>query len=130
MNIPDNLKYTETHEWVRMNGDSGAVGITGFAQQELGDVVFVEPPEVGASLSTGAAMGSVESVKAVSEISAPVSGVVAEVNKELEDHPELINEDPYGRGWIVVIKLSDASEPDALMDSAAYAAYVAESGKR
>ncbi len=108
MNIPNDLKYTKSHEWVRVEGNAGTVGITDFAQHELGDIVFVEAPAEGTAVTAGASMGSVESVKAVSEVNSPVSGTVAEVNAELADHPELLNQDPYGGGWIVKITLSNA----------------------
>ena len=127
MNIPGDCKYTKTHEWVKAEGGVATVGITDFAQHELGDIVFVEAPAPGASVSAGAPMGSVESVKAVSELNAPVSGTVAEANADLADHPEYLNQDPHGAGWIVKITLSDAGELGSLMDAAAYAAYVAES---
>jgi glycine cleavage system H protein len=127
MSIPSDCRYTKTHEWVRAEGGAATVGITDFAQHELGDIVFVEVPAPGTAVSAGAAMGSVESVKAVSEVNAPVSGTVAEVNAELADHPELLNQDPHGAGWIVKITLSNAGELDGLMDAQAYAAYVAES---
>ena len=127
MNIPDDLKFTKTHEWVRLEGDTGVVGISDFAQQELGDIVFVESPEEGTEIAAGDAMGSVESVKAVSELNAPVSGTVAAVNEELQDHPEVLNHDPYGQGWIVKVTLSDPAELSNLMDAEAYTKYVAES---
>lgn len=125
---PDKLKYTKEHEWVDQTGDNGAVGITYFAQKELGDVVFVELPEIGRELKQGEILGTVESVKAVSEIYSPVSGNVTEVNTELRDHPELINADPYGRGWILKLRLSSAAEMGGLMDSTAYTALVGQSG--
>lgn len=127
MNIPNDLKYTESHEWIRVEGNVGTVGITDFAQHELGDIVFVEPPAQGSTVSAGAQMGSVESVKAVSEMNSPASGTVVEVNAEPADHPELLNSDPYGAGWIIKIALTDAGELAGLMDAAAYAKYVAES---
>ncbi len=127
MNIPSDLKYTKSHEWIRVEGNAGTAGITDFAQQELGDIVFVEAPAQGAALTAGSAMGSVESVKAVSEINAPASGTVSAVNADLADHPELLNADPYGKGWILRITLANAGELPGLMDASAYAAYVAES---
>lgn len=127
MNIPNDLKYTKSHEWIRVEGNVGTVGITDFAQHELGDIVFVEPPAQGSSISAGAQMGSVESVKAVSEVNSPASGTVVEVNAESADHPEILNSDPYGAGWIIKIALTDAGELAGLMDAAAYAKYVAES---
>lgn len=126
MNIPAELKYTKTHEWVKAEGGVGTVGVSDFAQQELGDIVFVEAPEVGSSVTAGAQMGSVESVKAVSELNAPVSGSVVEVNAALADHPELLNKDCYSEGWIAKITLSDASELSGLIDAAAYEKYIAE----
>ena len=127
MNIPSDCRYTKTHEWVKVEGGAATVGISDFAQHELGDIVFVEGPAQGAAVSAGAPMGSVESVKAVSEVNAPVSGTVAEVNPELADHPEFLNQDPHGAGWIVKIALSNPGELESLMDAAAYAKYVAES---
>lgn len=126
MNVPNDLKYTKTHEWVRVEGDRATIGITDFAQHELGDIVFVEAPAAGSALTAGTAMGSVESVKAVSEVVAPVSGTVADMNEALTDHPELLNQDPYGQGWIITVTLSAPAELVALMDAAAYAKYVAE----
>ena len=127
MNIPSDLKYTKSHEWIRVEGNVGTAGITDFAQQELGDIVFVEAPAQGSAVAAGAPMGSVESVKAVSEINAPASGAVSAVNADLADHPELLNADPYGKGWILKVTLANAGEISGLMDAAAYAAYVAES---
>lgn len=127
MKIPSDLKYTKSHEWIRVEGTAGTVGVTDFAQQELGDIVFVELPAQGASVTADAAMGSVESVKAVSEVNSPVSGTVAQVNTELADHPELLNTDPYGAGWLIKVTLGDAGELAGLMDAAAYAKVVAES---
>ncbi len=127
MNIPDNLKFTKTHEWVKVEDGTGTIGISDFAQQELGDIVFVESPEEGTDIAAGDAMGSVESVKAVSELNAPVSGTVTAVNEELQDHPEVLNQDPYGQGWVVKVTLSAPGELESLMDAAAYAKYVAES---
>jgi glycine cleavage system H protein len=126
MNIPNDLKYTKTHEWVRVAGGTGTVGVSDFAQQELGDIVFVEAPEGGLTVTAGAQMGSVESVKAVSELNAPVSGSVAEVNAILAEHPELLNKDCYGEGWIVKITFSNPSELNGLMDADAYEKYVGE----
>jgi glycine cleavage system H protein len=122
--IPSDLKYARSDEWVRLEGGTATVGITDFAQGELNDIVFVELPETGAQVTRGQAFGVVESVKAASDIYAPVSGTVAEVNTALQDQPELINHDPYGRGWIATIRVGDASELDAMMDSQAYAAYL------
>jgi glycine cleavage system H protein len=125
---PDNLRYTKDHEWIEVKGDTGTVGVTDFAQKELGDVVFVELPEVGRRLKQGEEFGTIESVKAVSEIYSPVSGEVIEANVALKDHPELVNQEPYGKGWILRIRLADAKEPSALMDAAAYGGYVGQGG--
>jgi glycine cleavage system H protein len=113
-------RYTESHEYVRVEGGMGVVGITDYAQSQLGDVVFVELPPIGQSLSKGAEAATVESVKAASEVNAPVSGEVVEVNSALTDSPGLVNEDPSGKGWFLKIKLSDATELDRLMDEDAY----------
>lgn len=128
MNIPSGLKYSKTHEWVKVDGGVGTVGVSDFAQHELGDIVFVEAPQLGDTVSAGTQMGTVESVKAVSELNSPVSGAVAETNEELQDHPEFLNQDPYGNGWIVKVTLSNAKELEGLMDADAYGKYVAESG--
>lgn len=127
MNFPEELKYSKTHEWVKIEGNIGVVGVTDFAQSELGDVVYVEASEVGSAVKAGETAGTVESVKAVSDINSPVSGTVAEFNKALEDAPEMLNNDPYG-SWIFKVTLSDPSELDSMMDAAAYADYVAASG--
>lgn len=119
LKIPENLKYTDQHEWAE-TGDIVKVGVSDYAQDQLGDIVFVELPEVGDSFDKGDECATLESVKAVSEMYAPVSGEVVEVNEELEDEPGLINEDPYEKGWIFKIKISDAGELDSLMDKAAY----------
>lgn len=121
MNFPDELKYTPEHEWVRDNGDGTAtVGITDFAQSELGDIVFVELEEPGSSFEQEESFGTVEAVKTVSELYAPVSGEIVEVNENLEDNPELVNDDPYGKGWMIKVKMSDSSELDDLMSSDEY----------
>lgn len=117
--IPNELKYAKSHEWAKVEGDVATVGITHFAQEQLGDLTFVDLPKVGAKLSAGAEMGSVESVKAASELYAPVSGEVVEVNAALENAPEAVNQDPYGAGWMLKVKLSSA--PADLLDAAAYA---------
>ena len=124
MNVPDDLKYSEDHEWVRAEGALVRFGITDYAQDALGDVVFVQVPTVGSVVTRGASISEVESTKSVSDIYAPVSGTVVEVNDELGDAPKRINEDPYGEGWIAVIETSDASELDQLLDAAAYRALV------
>ena len=110
MNIPEDLQYTKSHEWVRTEGDTATIGITDHAQDELGDVVFVELPDEGATFDTGESFGTVESVKAVSDLYAPVGGEVFEVNSALEDAPEKINEDPYGEGWIVKLRTTDEAD--------------------
>ena len=122
LNIPENAKYTKDHEWARIEGDTAVIGINDYAQDQLGEVVFVELPEIGDSFEKGEEFGTVESVKAVSEIYMPLSGEVIELNNALEDGPELVNSDPYGDGWIIKIKPSDVSEMDQLMDKTAYLA--------
>ena len=123
---PEDLKYHPEHDWARIEGDQATFGITWYAQDALGEVVFFEPPEVGASVAKDAAYAEVESVKAVSDVYAPLSGEVTEVNAALSDSPEQINEDPYGDGWLVRVKLSDPSEVEQLLDVAAYQALLAE----
>jgi len=117
---PEDLKYHPEHDWARIEGDQATFGITWYAQDALGEVVFFEPPEVGATISKDSAYAEVESVKAVSDVYAPLSGEVTEVNEALADNPERINEDPYGEGWLVKVKLSDPSEADQLLDVDAY----------
>jgi glycine cleavage system H protein len=117
---PEDLKYHPEHDWARVEGDVATFGITWFAQDQLGEVVFFDPPEVGASVTGGESYAEVESVKAVSDVFAPLSGEVTEVNAGLSDAPELINDDPYGQGWLVRVKLSDTSEVDGLLDVGAY----------
>ena len=119
---PDDLKYHSEHDWARIEGDSATFGITWYAQDALGEVVFFDPPEVGAQVSKDQAYTEVESVKAVSDVIAPLSGEVTEVNDALGDKPETINEDPYGEGWLVKVELSDPSEVESLMDSTEYQA--------
>ena len=126
MNFPDDLRYTREHEWARKKGRNVAVGITEFAQEQLGDVVYLELPDVGDAVKKGESFGVVESTKAVSELFAPVSGKVVEVNDPLADAPQTINEDPYEEGWMVVIEPSDPKELDSLMDAKAYRAFVEE----
>ena len=128
MQFPTNLKYSKEHEWVRFEGNKAVVGITDFAQSQLGDVVFVELPTVGAAAVAGKRFSVVESVKAVSDIFAPVNGTVVEINDTLNDAPEKVNQDPYGQGWIAVLELTDAAGLTELMDSEAYAAQVAKGG--
>ena len=120
MKLPENLKYTKEHEWVRVDDDGVYVGITDFAQGELGDIVFVEIETEGEDLAKGDTFGTVEAVKTVSDLFMPVGGKVVEFNTELEDEPELVNKEPYGRGWMIKIEMADASELDDLMDAAAY----------
>jgi glycine cleavage system H protein len=120
------LKYTTDHEWVRLEGDTGVVGISGFAQEQLGDVVFVGLPEVGRRLVKGAEAATVESVKAASEVYAPVGGEVVAVNEALAGDPALVNNDPTGKGWFIKIRIADRSELDGLMDEAAYARFITE----
>ena len=124
MDIPEDLRYSRDHEWVRVDGGEVRVGITDYAQDALGDVVFVELPEVGATVKRGDSFSEVESTKSVSEIYAPVSGTVAEVNTELGDNPERLNEDPYGDGWICTITVADAVELDELLDAEGYRALI------
>ncbi|MCU1463080.1 MAG: gcvH [Acidimicrobiales bacterium] len=127
MNVPDDRRYTNDHEWARAD-DAGRVrvGITDYAQDALGDVVFVQLPEVGATVAAGGSLGEVESTKSVSDIYAPISGVVAEINAELVDAPQRLNDDPYGDGWICVIEAADAAALDGLLDAAAYSALIAD----
>ena len=122
MNIPVDLKYTQDHEWVRVEGDVAVVGVTDFAQGELGDVVFVEIETEGEELDKGETFGTVEAVKTVSDLFMPVGGEVAEVNEALADDPELVNKDPYGEGWMIKIKVADTAELDDLLDADAYKA--------
>ncbi len=117
---PENLRYTKEHEWVEVSGAEATVGVTFFAQKELGDIVFVELPEVGRKLKAGEEFGTIESVKAVSELYSPLSGEVTAVNSDLADRPEMVNEDPYSKGWMLKLRLGDPSEADALLDASAY----------
>jgi len=126
---PNDYRYTKEHEWVHVQGDTATVGITSYAQHELGDVVFVELPKVAAKVEAGKSFGTVESVKAVSDIYAPVSGEVTGINSSLADAPERINEDPHGQAWLIKVKLANPAEISKLMDAAAYEAYVAEKEK-
>ncbi|HEX6774663.1 MAG TPA: glycine cleavage system protein GcvH [Methylomirabilota bacterium] len=127
-NVPADLRYTKEHEWAKLEGDKGRVGITAFAQEQLGDVVFVELPKVGAKVAAMKTFGVVESVKAVSDLFAPLSGEVVEANTELTKKPETVNSDPYGQGWMIVIKLANPKEMDGLMSAADYEKLVAAAG--
>jgi len=129
MAYPNDRRYTKDHEWVQVKGDTATVGITDYAQHELGDVVFVELPKPGAKVEAGKSFGTVESVKAVSEIFAPASGEVIEANATLHDTPEKINTDPHGAAWLIKVKLSSPSEVNSLMDGPAYEAYISEKAK-
>ena len=124
LHFPDDRRYAESDEWVQLNGSVARVGITDYAQTELSDIVFVEFPDVGAQVETDQGFGVVESVKAVSDLFAPVSGEIVEINGDLEEHPEWVNEDPYGSGWIVAIAPSNPDEVDGLMTAEKYRAYV------
>ncbi len=124
MQFPENLKYTKEHEWVRVEGDIAFIGITDFAQGELGDIVFVEINTVGQAMGQDEVFGTVEAVKTVSDLYLPVSGEIVEVNAGLEGNPEAVNTDPYGDGWMVKVKMSNPGEVDGLMDAAAYAAMI------
>jgi len=120
MNIPENLKYTKDHEWIKIDGEEAYIGITDYAQNELGDIVFVEIETEGEKLDKEEVFGTVEAVKTVSDIFMPISGEVLEVNSKLEDSPEIVNKDPYGEGWLIKIKISDQSELDDLLDASKY----------
>lgn len=120
MNVPDNIKYTKDHEWINVEGETATVGITDYAQGELGDIVFVEIETEGENLEQGEVFGTIEAVKTVSDLFMPVSGKVTEVNSELEDSPDLINEDPFGKGWLIKVALDDPGETDGLLDSGQY----------
>lgn len=126
MNFPDNLRYTKDHEWIRMEGNTAVIGITDFAQHELGDIVYVEIETVGKPLESGAVFGTVEAVKTVSDLFLPVSGTIKEVNPELGKAPELVNTDPYGKGWMVKMTVNTPADVDALMDAAAYGKLVGQ----
>jgi glycine cleavage system H protein len=129
MAYPTQFRYTKEHEWIDLNSDTATIGITDYAQHELGDVVFVELPAVGSKITTGKSFGSIESVKAVSEIFAPASGVVVEANATLHDKPETVNTDPHGAAWLIKVKLSSPSEINSLMDAKAYEAFIEEKQK-
>jgi glycine cleavage system H protein len=125
MNIPENLKYTKEHEWLRVEDETGIIGVTDYAQGELGDVVFVELPKVGLKFKQNDSIGTIEAVKTVADIYAPISGEVVEVNSALNDGPELINTDPYGKGWMLKVKINQSDEIDALMDADDYKKHIA-----
>jgi len=120
MNFPENVKYTADHEWIRVEGNFGWIGITDYAQGELGDIVYVEIPAVGAKIEKGKSFGTIEAVKAVSDLFAPIAGEVVEINAEMKDHPEVVNKDPYGEGWMLKIVITDPAQLDALLDVQAY----------
>ena len=120
MNIPANLKYTKDHEWVLINGDEATIGITEFAQSELGDIVFVEIETIGETMEKESVFGSIEAVKTVSDLFMPLSGEIISLNEELENNPELVNTDPYGKGWMIKVKCSNINDLDALLDNTAY----------
>lgn len=120
MNIPENLKYTKDHEWVKIDGDTGIVGITDFAQGELGDIVFIEVETEGEELNKEEAFGTIEAVKTVSDLFMPLAGEVVEFNEALDNNPEIVNQDPYGEGWIIKIKITSPDEVDDLLDAAKY----------
>jgi glycine cleavage system H protein len=124
MNVPADLRYSKDHEWIRIEGDHAYIGITDFAQGELGDIVFVDIPTEGETLDAEEVFGSVEAVKTVSDLYLPMAGEVVEVNADLDGNPEVVNSDPYGAGWMVKIKVTDASQADQLMDAEAYAALI------
>ena len=126
MNFPDNLKYTTEHEWIRIEGKFGWIGITDYAQSELGDVVFVEIPAAGSKIEKGKSFGTIEAVKAVSDLFAPVTGEIAEVNADVKDHPEIVNKDPYGNGWMVKISITNPAEVNALLDVQAYKSLIGQ----
>jgi glycine cleavage system H protein len=124
MNVPEDLRYSKDHEWTRREGEQVRIGVTDYAQDALGDVVFVQVPEVGTAVALGESFSEVESTKSVSDIYAPVTGTIVEVNAELADAPQRLNEDPYGEGWLCVISLDDPAQLDQLMDAAAYRALI------
>ncbi len=129
MNFPDDLKYHREHTWVKVSGKKATVGITDYAQDALGDIVYIDLPEVDAEITKDAEFSEIESTKATSSVIAPVSGTIIEVNEDLEESPEIINEDPYGKGWIAVVELTDPSELDDLLDGADYERYIEEEAK-
>lgn len=126
MNLPDNIKYTKDHEWIQVADGIGIIGITDYAQGELGDIVFVDVPPVGRKIDAGQVFGTVEAVKAVSDLYSPVTGEVIEVNKEIQDTPELVNKEPYERGWMIKVKVENSAEVSSLLDVAAYKNLIAK----
>jgi len=126
MNLPENLKYTKDHEWIRLDGTTGVIGITDYAQGELGDIVFVELPPIGRKVELGQVFGTVEAVKAVSDLYSPVTGEVVDVNKEIQDSPELVNKEPNERGWMIKVKIENEAELASLLDIDAYKALIAK----
>ncbi len=126
MNIPNNLKYTKEHEWVLIEGNIGTIGVTDYAQGELGDVVYIDIDPSLSEVKKGESIGTIEAVKTVSDIFAPYSGKVVEINQELKDSPEVVNSDPYGKGWMIKVEISDASELSDLLDAAAYQALIGQ----
>ena len=126
---PEELRYSKDHEWIRVEGDLGRIGVTDYAQNQLGDVVFLELPEAGRTLAAGDQFGTVESVKAVSELFSPVAGEVVEVNTDLTSKPELVNEDPHGEAWMIVVRLNDPALVESLMDAKGYEAFVESESK-
>ncbi|MFD0932053.1 glycine cleavage system protein GcvH [Psychroflexus salinarum] len=124
MNTPDNLKYTKDHEWIEIDGDTATIGITDFAQSELGDIVYVEVETVGETLDKDEVFGTVEAVKTVSDLYLPLSGEILEFNEELEDEPEMVNEEPYGKGWMIKMKIANQDEVKELMDAQTYKSHI------
>lgn len=124
MNLPDNLSYTKEHEWAKIDGDVATIGITDYAQEQLGDIVYLELPEVDDEVAAGDTFGTVEAVKAVSDLYAPLTGTVVAVNEDLEDNPEVVNEDPYEKGWLLKIKISDMQEIDNLLNASDYNSFI------
>ena len=124
MNVPEHLRYSSDHEWLSVDGDVARIGITDYAQDALGDVVFVQAPDVGAEVAAGESFGEIESTKSVSDVYAPVAGTILEVNDGLADSPQALNDDPYGEGWICTIRMSDPAQAEALLDAAAYRALI------
>ena len=129
MTFPEDLKYHKEHTWVRVSGKKAIIGITDYAQDQLGDIVYIDLPDVDSEIEKDAEFSEIESTKATSSVIAPVSGTIIEVNEELDESPEIINEEPYGKGWIAIVEMSDSSELDDLMDASDYQSYVEEEAK-